>query len=72
MKVKFFKDAIGFSFWNHYGKPHGTAIQFRRLKPGLFGIQFARDFSGEIYGLNVGLWWNWNVQLLAVHENQFK
>lgn len=74
MKIKFYRNAIGFSFWHHYGKPNGTAIEYRRLKPGLFGIRLPRyDSSRELYaGIQIGFWWTIEFSLLAVHQNQFK
>jgi hypothetical protein len=74
MKIKLYKDAIGFSFWHYYDKHLGTAIQCRRLKPGLFGIRIPRLLSsGEFYGgFQFGLWWTWELSLIAIHPNQFK
>lgn len=70
-RIKLFRDGIGFSFWHFYGKPHGTAIRFRRARPGLFGVNLERNLGGDIRGLAIGFWWTFYVTLCAVHAAQF-
>lgn len=74
MKIKLFRNAIAFSFWHFYGKPHGTAIECLKLKPGLFGVKLPRyESTRELYpGIQIGFWWSWELSLIAIHEIHFK
>jgi hypothetical protein len=66
MRIKRFHDGIGFRDWHHFGQPWGTAIRWKRLRPGLFGILF-RDG-----GMHIGLWLHVRIELVAVHELHFQ
>lgn len=63
--MKLYRCGIGFQFWHHFGKPHGTAIRWMRCKPGLFGIMLKDG------GVHVGCWWQIRFELIAVHVAQF-
>lgn len=62
---KAFRNGIGIRIWHRYGNPHGTAIRWFAIKPGLFGVLIKDS------GLHVGLWWQLRFELVCIHENQF-
>ncbi len=73
MKIKLYRDGIGFSFWHHFLKGYGTAIRWRRLKPGLFGVRIP-SMGGELNyeAIQLGCWWTVEIELICVHANQFE
>jgi len=67
--IKKFRDGVGFSFWHLYSSEYGTALRWKRLHPGLFGIKFVRhEYSPyEIESVQVGFWWTVQFDTCAFH-----